>query len=1261
MSIKLKINGKPFTVNLTTLPVDISLNTFIREHAGLSGTKFMCLEGGCGACVCVVKGAHPVSGEERTWAVNSCLTLLSLCADLEITTIEGLGNKRDGYHPLQKTLAKLNGTQCGYCSPGIIMNMYGLLESKDNKITMEEVENSFGGNICRCTGYRPILDAMKSFAMDTNIKVPEDVLQDIEELSKIKCPKTGQNCNGNCKGKVTKRPAVVFDDDSQWHWPKTLDDLYGVLSKVSSEKYMLVGGNTGHGVYRRSPDIKIYIDVNDIPDLRQVTKDNDKLVLGGSVSLSEAMDVFQKHSTEAGFEYLQQLWRHFDLIANVPVRNTGTLAGNLMMKHAHSEFPSDIFLTFEALNAKVEVGGKPGDKQSMTLAEFLKSDMTGKVLLSFTLPAYPKERFIFGSYKIMPRAQNAHAYVNGAFLVDLDPKTRNVTSSRICFGGIHPEFVHAKSVEDYLVGKNPFTKTLLPQLFTNLGKEMIPDAVLPDASPEYRKLLACGLLYKFILKNSPEVKDEFKTGGEELKRPVSSGQQTFDTQVKNYPVTQPVTKVEAIVQCSGEATYMNDLPPQPNQVWAALVHATKVGATIVEIDASEALKIPGVLAFYSAKDIPGKNSIVDKSFGFVDEEEIFCASDVKYYYQPLGMIVALTSSTANIAASKVKVMYSKTDKVILPTMKAVFEAKDQSRITSIVKSPIEEIKRPKAADMTVSGDFDIGLQYHYTMEPQTTVALPFEDGLQIWAATQWMDMTQFAIAKMLQMKIKDVQLKVRRLGGGYGGKISRGNFIACAAALAASKLNRPVRLVQTIESMMGSLGKRWACRSEYEFHVNSKGKILLARNTFFEDAGWSINESPVDGHSTLCSKNCYEFKDNNYKIDGNAVTTDAPSHTWCRAPGSVEGIAMIENVLEHIAFETQRDPMDVRIENIPAGHKILELIEKFQKTSEYRARRAEIEEFNTKNRWRKRGLGLCIMEYPIFYFGNYPATVAIYHGDGSVVVSHGGIEMGQGMNTKVAQVAAYTLGIPLELVKIEASDTFNGANSMVTGGAVGSESLCYAVRKSCDILNERLRPVRESMKNPKWLDLIKAAHTKVINLIASDYYKSGDMKPYTICGLSLTEVEIDILTGNHLLKRIDILEDTGESLNPNIDIGQIEGAFVMGLGYWLTEELKYDRQTGELLTNRTWNYKPPGAKDIPIDFRIDLLQKSANPAGFMRSKATGEPAVCLSVSSIFAVQHAIQSARKDAGLKREWQRLGAPTTPETIVLSCGSDPTQFSL
>jgi len=206
------------------------------------------------------------------------------------------------------------------------------------------------------------------------------------------------------------------------------------------------------------------------------------------------------------------------------------------------------------------------------------------------------------------------------------------------------------------------------------------------------------------------------------------------------------------------------------------------------------------------------------------------------------------------------------------------------------------------------------------------------------------------------------------------------------------------------------------------------------------------------------------------------------------------------------------------------------------------------------------------------------------------------------MNTKVSQIVAHTLGIALEQVRVETSDTINGANAMVTGGAVGSESICYAVRKACETLNSRLEPLKEELKPADWHSLINEAFNRKINLIASDQFKEGDMTPYSVCGLGLIEMELDVLTGNYLINRADILEDTGESLNPNVDIGQIEGAFSMGLGYWTTEQIVVDQKTGECLTNRTWNYKPPGAKDIPIDLRIELLPKSANKAGFMRSK-----------------------------------------------------------
>ncbi|CAD6991713.1 unnamed protein product [Ceratitis capitata] len=864
------INGTPYNVDLTAFPADITLNTFIREHAQLTATKFMCLEGGCGVCICVVRGKHPATGETRTWAVNSCLTLLNTCADWQITTAEGIGNKRHGYHPIQKRLAKLNGTQCGFCSPAMVMNMYGLLESKDGRVTMEEVESSFDGNICRCTGYRPILDTMKSFAVDSNIELPEDC-DDIEDFEFVACPRSGRQCSGGCHKKPLT--ALTYADGAQWYWPHSLTEVFNALAKVGNEQYILVAGNTAHGVYRRSPDIKHFIDLHGVPELKQHTIVGEKLTLGANLSLTEAIDIFQKVAQRPGFEYCEQLWRHFDLIANVPVRNAGTLAGNISIKKAHPEFPSDVFLSFEALNVQIIIQELSAPARSMPILEYLRQPFNKAVITAFELKAYLKGRFVYHSYKITPRAQNAHAYVNAAFLLDMDVTAWGiVNSARLCFGGINPDFVHATATESFVIRQNIFDKEVSAQLFSLLSAEVVPNEVLPDPSPAYRRSLACALFYKTLLKLAPveKVRAEYKSGANILKRPLSSGIQTFETIEKNYPITQPVQKLDGLLQCSGEATYMDDTLTTSDTVHCAFANATRVGANIEQIDASEALAISGVIAFYTAKDIPGTNNFCDQAFEY-EPEEIFCSGVVRYYDQPLGVVVALTSDIAKRAASKVKVIYSNlpTNTKIYPTMADVFKDQAMVRIKWSTAAQSNSLQLSDQPDISARGVFEMGGQYHFTMEPQTTVAVPFEDGLQVWTATQWMDQTQCVIAKMLGIRVNDVQLKVRRLGGAYGAKISRGNQVACAASLAAYKLNQPVRFVQSIESMMNSNGKRWGCRSDYEFHIKNNGKIVGLTNTYYEDAGCTLNENPIEDLTPVTAKNCYELNDSNSKYSGN--------------------------------------------------------------------------------------------------------------------------------------------------------------------------------------------------------------------------------------------------------------------------------------------------------------------------------------------------------------------------------------------------------
>ncbi|XP_041769473.1 xanthine dehydrogenase 1-like [Anopheles merus] len=1265
------INGKPYTVDAGKISVDTSLNTFIRNHAQLTGTKFMCLEGGCGACVVNVNGLHPVTKEKKSWAVNSCLFPVYACHGLDVLTVEGIGNRKDGYHPIQQRLAHLNGTQCGYCSPGMVMNMYSLMEANRGAISMEDVENAFGGNICRCTGYRPILDAFKSLAVDADEKLL-DACQDIEDLTKT-CPKTGSACAGKCPSALdraeAKRPVrLVFEDAKEWHRVSQVADIFAIFEQIGTKPCMLVAGNTAHGVYRRSPSLQVFIDINAVEELHTHSVSNSELVVGASVSLTEFMQILDTAANKSpNFAYCKQLEKHIDLIANVPVRSAGTIAGNLSIKNQHHEFPSDMYLILEAVGAKltlVEAGGKTS---LISPSEFVQLDMQKKLLKSVTLPALDGTHYVFRSFKVMPRSQNAHAYVNGAFLTKFAEDGVTVESIRICFGGINPEFTHATSTESFLVGKNLFDAETIQATMNQLSNEIRPDWVLPDASSEYRKNLAMALYYKYLLNVAPDgtvlVKPSFRSGGTVLERPLSSGQQSFDTYERNWPLTKNIPKIEALAQTSGEAKFTNDLPVQPGELYAAFVIATKPHTRIGKIDATDALKYPGVVAFYSAKDIPGTNNFMPASLGNQEVEEIFCSGEVLYHGQPVGVIVAETFNQANHAATLVNILYERTTQPqpIYPTLKSLVDNQTKTRIFD---EPVTTTRRGSSyrvkvsAARKVTGRFEMAGQYHYTMETQTCVCVPIEDGIDVHSSTQWVDLCQVAIASMLKVSENSLNFTVRRLGGGYGSKISRAGQIACACALAAHLQNRPVRFVLTIESNMSSIGKRYGCIADYEVDVESNGRFVKLTNNYMQDYGASLNES-VGEATTEFFNNCYDTK--TWKVVGKAAKTDAPSNTWCRAPGTTEGIAMIENIMEHVAWELGLDPLELRLANMPEGSKMRELLPQFRADVEYNQRKAAIDQFNVDNRWRKRGIAISLMRYPLGYFGALHALVAIHAGDGSVSVTHGGIEMGQGMNTKAAQVAAYVLGLPLEKISIKPTTSLTSPNAIVTGGSMTSEAVCYAVKKACEILLERIKPVRDAHKDAPWETVTQLCYAGNVDLCATYQYRATELKPYIIWGLSCAEVEVDVLTGNVQLRRVDILEDTGESLSPGIDVGQIEGAFIMGVGYWLTEALVYNAEDGALLTNRTWTYKPPGAKDIPVDFRVRFLQKSSNPAGVLRSKATGEPALNMSIVVLFALRNALRSARKDAGLADDWISMGTASTPDQVHLLAGNSIEQYKL
>ncbi|XP_052859784.1 uncharacterized protein LOC128267033 [Anopheles cruzii] len=1253
------INDKTYTAKAESVPLGTSLNAFIRNHAHLTGTKFMCLEGGCGACIVSVSGVHPVTKDTRTWSVNSCLFPVFACHGLDIKTVEALGNKRDGYHPVQERLAQMNGSQCGFCSPGMVMTMYSLMEAKNGNVSMTEVENALGGNICRCTGYRPILDAFKSLTTEA----PSDIM-DIEEL-KV-CPKTGAVCSGPCPIAASliepQRPVqLVFAENREWHKVFALDDVFAIFDKIGTRPYMLLAGNTAHGVYRRNESLEVFIDVNSVEELRSYYVSANELLVGGNVNLAEFLDLLNKTAnSRPSFNYCRELAQHLDLVASPAIRSVGTIAGNLMIKNQHPEFPSDVYLMLEAVGAKLSVAESRIKTVQMSAQQFLQTSMAKKVLKSISLPPIGSTVNAFRSYKIMPRAQNAPAYVNACILLRFKSDKTTVKSASICFGGISPKFTHATRTEQFLAGKRLFDSVIFREALGQLAGELDPDWVLPDASAEYRKNLAIALFYKAVLsvaaKHNVTLNARFTSGATIMKRALSSGQQTFETIEKNWPLTKNIPKLEGLVQSSGEAKYMNDMAPLPGELHAAFVVATKPHSMIGKIDPSEALKVPGVVAFYSAKDIPGKNNFMssEMNFSFPDVEEVFCSGRVLFHGQPVGVIVAENSPLANRVAKLVKILYERVSgDPVYPTIKALLQSQPKERF----------VDQPTRVEVTaakkIRGRLELQGQYHFTMEPQTCICVPIEDdGMDVYSSTQWVDLCQVAIAAMLKVPENSLNFVVRRLGGGYGAKLTRASQIACACALAAYLTRRPVRFVMTIEANMGSIGKRYGCISNYEVDVDEKGKILQLTNNFLQDYGCNLNENVVDDATIVFG---LSYNSAAWKVFGRPLVTDAPANTWTRAPASTEGIAMVETIMEHIAWETGADPMVVRALNMKGDNKLRQLMPLFRQDISFDGRRKSIDEFNAANRWRKRGIAMTTMQFPMVPFGALHVVVSIYAKDGSVAITHGGIEIGQGINTKAAQVAAYTLGVPLEKIAMKPMSSLTSPNGAMSGGSGTSEVVCYAVKRACEMLNARIKPIQAEFKTASWDQITQICYSRDVDLSAMFQYKQSDLKAYTILGVASAEVEVDILTGNVQLRRVDILEDTGESISPGVDVGQIEGAFIMGIGYWLSEALVYDMSNGALLTNRTWNYKPPGAKDIPVDFRIRLLQTGDNQFGVLRSKATGEPALTMSVVALFALRNALRSAQKDAGRPDDWIPLGSASTPDQVFFKAGTAIDQFKL
>ncbi|XP_068204134.1 uncharacterized protein [Palaemon carinicauda] len=1290
---QLKVNGINHTVGPEVLPWT-TLVDYLREHLKLPGTKVLCREGGCGVCTVVATVSDAENeGEVKTFSLQACQVLVYACASWSIETIEHLGNRYKGYHSLQKALAGFYGTQCGYCSPGMIMAMYGQLKSSKS-LTAAQVEKSLDANICRCTGYRPILDAFKSFTVDADHCLKQR-LTDIEDSFKATCPKTGSACSGSCEREKTggnEKPIPVLEEDLKWlvdgvQWfrPVTLMGISNILKTLSStEKVRIVVGNTGQGVYKEDGPYSAYISTCGVKELYAVRLES-PLILGANVSLTRCIEVFKYMGNNvSGYRYLKRIKHHWSQVANVSVRNIGSWAGNLMMKHQHREFPSDIFLTLLAADAKLMIQNQNSlTPDSVSLERFLQIDMTRSIIVSMSLPPIPDETK-FCTFKISPRAVNAHAYVNACFKMELDQEDgfRVKTVPTLIFGGVNPTFMHAKKTENYLLNRRLIDVATVVESAVILGNEVKPDNKPLDASPEYRISLARCLLYKAIVHFlGAKVSKDIMSAGKVIERPLSTGQQDFDMNEDTWPVGQGIPKIESATQISGEALYMDDIPYLPNELHGAFVQTTVANAKIKSIDSADALAVPGVKIFITAEDIPGTNSFV-KNAGYY-QDPVFVADRIKYAGQAVGLVVANTRDTAIKAAKLVRVKYDDIKKPILTIEEALKVGRHEVCVNHETgkREPLlfgDIDKGFKDSKHKLISQLYQGTQFHLTLEPYASRVVPIEDGFDVFCTTQWPTETQAVVANVLDIPANSVNVEVRRIGGGYGGKISRQNVTAAAAAVVAQKLMQPVRVVLDLNSAMTLTGWRESYLSKYEVGFDDDGRFQALKVDIIGDTGHARNDSAT-GSLAGPLQNCYHIPNMLYRPI--IVTTDTAANTWCRTPGTVEALGTIEYIIEHIAHFLKKDPLEVRMINMVVPgvprltippHKANVLVDNIlpllKEKAHYEERKEEVSIFNKENKWRKRGISVIPLTYGLNYpsMFRYGVQVAIYEHDGTVAISHGGIEMGQGINTKVAQVVAYKLGVPMEKIIVKKSDTMVGANSIVTGGSFGSDLCAHGAKVACEALLTRMNVVKEKMKKnkerePTWLELVKKCHSLDVDL-CQRYWTAGreHPDPYEIWAACCLEVEVDVLTGQYLMRRADIVEDSGRSMNPYVDMGQVEGAFIMGLGLYTSEVVKFDAETGQKLSNGTWDYKPPTALDIPVDLRVTLLPNASNPNGVLSSKATGEPPLCLSFVVVTALRQAIADFRANNG-QTDWFDMIMPLTVETVHQLCGVRPDQFSL
>jgi xanthine dehydrogenase/oxidase len=784
-----------------------------------------------------------------------------------------------------------------------------------------------------------------------------------------------------------------------------------------------------------------------------------------------------------------------------------------------------------------------------------------------------------------------------------------------------------------------------------------------------------------------ELPESYRSAVAPYEREPSRGIQVFQTLPNATAVGLPFQHQSANLQVTGEAEYVDDVAMPAHGLHAALVLSTKPHAKLVSVDASEAENQPGFAGFFSAKDIPGANDI-----GAIrHDEEVFATEEVTCVGQVIGVVVADTHENAKDAARKVKIVYEDLpaildlDQAVAANMFLEDRTLEMGDVdTFFANAKVNE-------DILVAeGEVRMGGQEHFYLEPNSTLIWTTDAGNEVHmvSSTQAPQKHQRYVSHVLGIPQNKVVCKLKRIGGGFGGKETRSAFITAAACVPSYLLQRPVRITLDRDMDMAITGQRHAFMAKYKVGFTKEGKILALEIDIFNNAGNSLDLSgSVLERAMFHSDNVYRIP--NMRVRGRCCFSNLSSNTAFRGFGGPQGMLVVENWIDRIASEVGRRPEEIREINFQEDGQELhygQLLEvsrhhgvwnELKKKCEFEKRLAEVEAFNKQHRWKKRGVAMIPTKFGISFttkFLNQAGALVQVYTDGTVLVSHGGVEMGQGLHTKMAQIAATEFNIALKDVFISETATDKVPNSSPTAASASADMYGGAVLDACKQIKKRIDPIAANGNYATFADLVTACYLQRIDLSAHGFYITPDIGMdwdtgkgmpfnYFTFGAAFALAEIDTLTGDFHLPRVDIVMDLGYSLNPAIDIGQVEGGYVQGLGWVILEELKWGDpahpwvRPGHLFTQGPGTYKIPTVNDIPIDFRVSLLKDAPNTRAVHSSKAVGEPPLFLAASAFFAIKDAIAAARKDAGHPGYFV-LDTPATPERIRMACADEFTK---